>query len=133
EGWRDRPCEAPATTTDAHARLGAVLPPGEGLFRSVTGAKSGPRPGWPQGKMRKRGPRPVSTTATPPISGDAAATEGRSSFGYATGLACRECGHSSELGAHYACLECFGPLEVSYDFPPLTRADIEAGPLNMWR
>jgi threonine synthase len=75
----------------------------------------------------------VSTTATPPISGDAAATEGRSSFGYATGLACRECGHSSELGAHYACLECFGPLEVSYDFPPLTRADIEAGPLNMWR
>ena len=75
----------------------------------------------------------MSTSATPPISGDAAATEGRSSFGYATGLACRECGHSSELGAHYACLECFGPLEVSYDFPPLTRADIEAGPLNIWR
>jgi threonine synthase len=28
---------------------------------------------------------------------------------------------------------CFGPLEVGYDFPRLTRADIEAGPPNMWR
>jgi threonine synthase len=30
-------------------------------------------------------------------------------------------------------MECFGPLEVSYDFPELTRADIEAGPLSIWR
>jgi threonine synthase len=30
-------------------------------------------------------------------------------------------------------MECFGPLEVSYDFPELTRAGIEAGPLSIWR
>ncbi len=54
-------------------------------------------------------------------------------FGNATGLACRECGHTQELGPHYACPECFGPLEIAYDFPTLTRADIEAGPSNMWR
>ncbi len=54
-------------------------------------------------------------------------------FGYATALSCRECGHISDLGSHHACAECFGPMEVSYDLPPLTRADIEAGPLNIWR
>ena len=31
-------------------------------------------------------------------------------FGNATGLSCRECGHRSPLGPHYACPECFGPL-----------------------
>jgi threonine synthase len=30
-------------------------------------------------------------------------------------------------------MECFGPLEVTYDFPQLTRAGIESGPLNIWR
>ncbi len=63
----------------------------------------------------------------------AAARAGSSSFGYATGLACRECGHACEIGPYYACIECFGPLEVNYDFPKLTRADIESGPLSMWR
>ena len=84
----------------------------------------------------------MSTTANPALSGDAdpsagaAAAAGRgglSPFGYATGLSCRECGHSVGLGAHYACMECFGPLEVSYDFPALTRAGIEAGPQSIWR
>jgi threonine synthase len=56
-----------------------------------------------------------------------------SGFGYATGLSCRECGHLYELGPFYACEECFGPLEVRYDYPALTREDIEAGPPNMWR
>ena len=56
-----------------------------------------------------------------------------SGFGYATGLSCRECGKVYELGPHYACEECFGPLEVCYDYPALTRFDIEAGPPNMWR
>jgi threonine synthase len=28
---------------------------------------------------------------------------------------------------------CFGPLEVAYDLPPLSRDAIEAGPLNIWR
>ena len=54
-------------------------------------------------------------------------------FGYASRLACRECGHTSELGAQHACAECFGPLEVGYDYPPLTRESIQAGPPNIWR
>jgi threonine synthase len=56
-----------------------------------------------------------------------------SNFGYATHLSCRECGKISDLGPHYACDDCFGPLEVAYDFPRLTRAEIESGPQNMWR
>ncbi|HEY2280977.1 MAG TPA: pyridoxal-phosphate dependent enzyme, partial [Streptosporangiaceae bacterium] len=48
-------------------------------------------------------------------------------------MSCRECGRTRELGPFYACEDCFGPLEVAYDFPALTRADIEAGPRNMWR
>jgi threonine synthase len=54
-------------------------------------------------------------------------------FGYATKLTCRECGQEAELGANHACSECFGPLEVGYDFPPLNRASVEAGPFNIWR
>ncbi len=54
-------------------------------------------------------------------------------FGPARGLACRECGHQVELGPFYACSECFGPLEVAYDFGTVTREEIEAGPANMWR
>jgi threonine synthase len=54
-------------------------------------------------------------------------------LGNATGLSCRECGSASDLGPFYACSECFGPLEVSYDFPRLTREDIESGPLSIWR
>ncbi len=54
-------------------------------------------------------------------------------FGHATGLVCRECGAGSELGPFYACLECFGPLEIAYDFPRITREEIEAGPRNIWR
>jgi threonine synthase len=64
---------------------------------------------------------------------DSAHVPGTLRLGNATGLSCRECGKTAELGAYYACDECFGPLEVSYDFPRLTRADIEAGPLNIWR
>ena len=59
--------------------------------------------------------------------------EATAGFGYATGLSCRECGQVYELGPLYACAECFGPLEVCYDYPQLTRAAIEAGPPNMWR
>lgn len=54
-------------------------------------------------------------------------------FGHATGLVCRECGATQPLGPHYACLECFGPLEIAYDFPAITREQIEAGPANIWR
>lgn len=54
-------------------------------------------------------------------------------FGNARALTCRECGASFDLGGHHACLECFGPLEVSYDLPLITRELIEAGPQNIWR
>jgi threonine synthase len=54
-------------------------------------------------------------------------------FGNATHLVCRECQATQPLGAFYACQECFGPLEVGYDFPAITREQIEAGPKNIWR
>lgn len=54
-------------------------------------------------------------------------------FGNARALTCRECGHEVELGPSYACPECFGPLEVAYDFPAVTREEIAAGPRNIWR
>ena len=61
---------------------------------------------------------------TPPVT---------SSFGNARCLVCRECGAEQPLGPFYACPECFGPLEVGYDFPAITHASIEAGPPNIWR
>jgi threonine synthase len=54
-------------------------------------------------------------------------------LGCAVGLSCRECGESYEIGPLYACGECFGPLEVAYEFGEITRASIEAGPRNIWR
>ncbi len=56
-----------------------------------------------------------------------------SRFGYATHLSCRECGHTSALGSQHACDQCFGPLEVAYDLPPISRKLIESGPLSIWR
>ena len=67
----------------------------------------------------------TTQTTTPPVRAGA--------FGNARALACRECGHEVALGPHYACPECFGPLEVSYDFPAVTREEIAAGPANIWR
>ena len=54
-------------------------------------------------------------------------------FGRATGLRCRECHAEYDLGAAYACAECFGPLEVSYDLTGITREEIEAGSNDLWR
>lgn len=55
------------------------------------------------------------------------------SFGCATHLVCRACGASAKLGADYSCWECFGPLEVAYEFGKITREQIQAGPLSLWR
>jgi threonine synthase len=63
----------------------------------------------------------------------AAHTIREGAFGNGTHLSCRACGAKSELGPFYACMECFGPLEVGYDFPAITREQIEAGPKNIWR
>src|ERR1700743_3060890 len=54
-------------------------------------------------------------------------------LGNATGLSCRECGNTNPPGPYYAWRVCFVRPEVRYDYPRLTRADIEAGPNNIWR
>ena len=55
------------------------------------------------------------------------------SFGNATHLVCRACGAKAQLGADYSCFECFGPLEVAYEFGQISREQIQAGPLSIWR
>src|SRR3984957_20400391 len=69
---------------------------------------------------------------TAPITTTPTTDRSRSRLGYASHLSCRECGATYELGATHVCAECFGPLEVSYDLPVITRASIEAGPHNIW-
>src|SRR3954452_7938615 len=54
-------------------------------------------------------------------------------LGPATALTCRECGELYDLGPRYACEQCFGPLEVSYDYSKVSKERIEAGPRNIWR
>jgi threonine synthase len=54
-------------------------------------------------------------------------------LGSARALSCRECGHQIPLAAEFACAECFGPLEVAYEFPRIRREDIESGPKSIWR
>ncbi len=57
-------------------------------------------------------------------------------LGPAVALSCRECGNRVDLGPYYACTECFGPLEVAYEFTlsgSALRERIEAGPDNIWR
>jgi threonine synthase len=73
--------------------------------------------------MREKGPALVSTSTT----------KNPSRFGFASHLACRECGATTDLGGTHVCAECFGPLEVGYDFPALTRSAITAGPASIWR
>ena len=56
---------------------------------------------------------------------------------FAAGLVCRQCGKRTELSPRYYCDDCFGPLEVRYDYPAIrrqvTRAHVAAGPSNIWR
>jgi threonine synthase len=53
------------------------------------------------------------------------------------GLRCKECGTEYELEARYVCEQCFGPLEVAYDFSGLdagsAKRKIQAGPAGIWR
>jgi len=51
-------------------------------------------------------------------------------------LRCKECGASYDLAPLHACAACFAALEVHYDDAALaswTRADVEAGPRDLWR
>jgi threonine synthase len=53
------------------------------------------------------------------------------------GLVCRECESSYPLEARYVCEQCFGPLDVAYDFgdldPDEARRKIQAGSRGIWR
>jgi threonine synthase len=52
-------------------------------------------------------------------------------------LKCKECGTTYDFGARYFCENCFGPLEVTYDFSGLDAAEakrrIQAGSQGIWR
>src|SRR4029450_13279998 len=52
-------------------------------------------------------------------------------------LKCKECGEAYPLEARFVCEQCFGPLEVSYDFldldPEEARRKIQAGSRGIWR
>ena len=52
-------------------------------------------------------------------------------------LKCKECGTEYPLDARYVCEQCFGPLEVAYDFSDLdaeeARRKIQAGSRGIWR
>jgi len=52
-------------------------------------------------------------------------------------LRCKECGAGYPLDARFVCEQCFGPLEVSYDFSGLDPAEakrkIQAGSRGIWR
>ena len=50
-------------------------------------------------------------------------------------LVCKGCGASYPLDASFACMRCFGPLEVAYDDiqAPVSRERVEAGPRTLWR
>src|SRR5919197_3421478 len=52
-------------------------------------------------------------------------------------LICKECGTHYPLEARYVCEQCFGPLEVAYDFsgldPAEARRKIQAGSHGIWR
>ena len=54
-----------------------------------------------------------------------------------TALQCKECGAKYDLGAKHVCEECFGPLEVAYDYEAIknqvSRETIQAGPHSIWR
>lgn len=58
-------------------------------------------------------------------------------YGAVAGLKCKECGAGYPAVALHVCEECFGPLEVSYDYTGLKasklKSDIESGPHSLWR
>ena len=53
------------------------------------------------------------------------------------GLRCKECGRDYPLEALYVCDQCFGPLEVTYDYSSLdaesVKRKIQAGSDGIWR
>ena len=70
----------------------------------------------------------VSTLNTPP------ATARLTSM---VGLRCRECGAAYPAAALHVCEQCFGPLEVAYDYAVardlISRERVAQGPPSIWR
>lgn len=61
-------------------------------------------------------------TAAPGLTADASSTTTSvPDLGPAVALSCRECGHRVPLAAEFACVQCFGPLEVAYSFGTVTK------------
>ena len=56
---------------------------------------------------------------------------------FVRGLLCKECGTGYPVTARMICDECFGPVEVAYDYAAMkgvvTRERIESGPRSLWR
>lgn len=56
---------------------------------------------------------------------------------YFSGLKCRECGKTYPKEPLYVCENCFGPLEVDYNYDEiksiLSKEEIVSRPKNMWR
>ncbi len=58
-------------------------------------------------------------------------------MGFVTGLICKECGHSYNAERQFVCTDCFGPLEVAYDYSAIgrstSREQVAQRPRNLWR
>lgn len=57
---------------------------------------------------------------------------------FASGLACRQCGKGVDMSPRYYCEDCFGPLEVRYDYDAIresggVRPDRSTEPHAIWR
>jgi threonine synthase len=56
---------------------------------------------------------------------------------FVTGLVCKECGTRFPSELRSSCDECWGPVEVEYDYEALTRVvtreRVESGPRSLWR
>src|SRR5579885_3592542 len=78
------------------------------------------------GRVRRRRPR----ASTRPTIEDHA-------MSHVTNLKCRECGQEYPIKPLHVCEDCFGPLEVIYDYAAIraaaSRAAIGSRPHNLWR
>ena len=50
-----------------------------------------------------------------------------------TSLQCRECKKQYETAFKYICDDCFGPLDVKYDFPIVTKDTFSNREQTYWR
>ena len=87
----------------------------------------------------------TAATDTPPRVGDAELAPGLGATtprrvaesGFVRSLQCKECRIEYPIEPRTICDDCFGPVEVTYDYESMrgevTRASIAAGPRSLWR